>query len=238
MLQIVVCDDEAPERERIALMVLQSMEKMNISCKVIRFSCGEDLIESMQQGNMYDILILDIFMGISDGISIAREIRTFDNDCPIIFVTNSKEHAIEGYGVHALQYFLKPVDQDKLQQSLNQALNHIKAKQKKYICLSNKQGSYRICINHIVYVESQARLVLIHTDDGMSYSFYQRLSHVYEELDHPCFLRCHKSYIVNMDYVRYITGNIIILEGGEQIPVSIKISDARQSFAKYIGNQI
>ena len=238
MLQIVVCDDEAPERERIALMVLQSMGKMNINCEVSQFSCGEDLIDSIRQGNLYDILILDVFMGISNGISIAREIRNFDNDCPIIFATNSKEHAIEGYGVHALQYFLKPIDQEKLQHSLNQALNLIKAKEKKYICLSNKQGSYRICINDIVYVESQARLVHLHTEDGRSYSFYQRLTNVYDELSHPCFLRCHKSYIVNMDYVRYITGNTVILENGEQIPVSIKISDAKYSFTKYIGNQI
>ena len=90
MLQIVVCDDEAPERERIALMVIECMGKMNINCKVNQFSCGEDLIDSMRQGNLYDILILDVFMGISNGISIAREIRMFNKDCPIIFATNSK----------------------------------------------------------------------------------------------------------------------------------------------------
>lgn len=238
MIHIGICDDEAREREQIVFMVFQFSEEEDINCRVSQYSCGEDLLDSIKHGSVYDILILDIYMGISDGIAIAREIRTFDSDCPIIFATNSRERAIEGYGVHALQYLLKPIEKGKLTQALTQAINFMKSKQKKYICLSNKQGSYRICITDIIYIESKARVATIHTLKGIDYSFYLRLSDILGDLDYPCFIWCHKSYIVNMDYIRYISGNDIVLENGIEIPVSKKISEVKDIFTKYIGEQI
>lgn len=198
------------------------------------FAGGEALLSSMGEGLCLDLLFLDIFMGAQDGLAVARRIRGFDQSCCIIFATSSREHAIEGYGVRALQYLLKPVSAASLAQALDQALGSIgerRAEREAWVQVKNRKGSYKVFLRDIIYAESDVRIVSLHVREGEELSFYGRLDAFEAQCRDERFLRCHKSYLVNLDHVKAIVNDDIILNNGEEIRISNGIGMAKEAFA-------
>lgn len=238
MLTIGLCDDEAAEREKLYKIIELYAKQKHLSISISCFQSGEDLLYAISKGQNFDVIFLDVYMGLTNGVNIAREIREFDKTCCIIFATNSREHAIDGYGVHALQYLLKPIGEDSVSAALERAVETLLQKKDRYVHLSNSQGSYKILFNEIIYVESNARVITIHSEKQGVLSFYGRLDNFELQCNDLRFLRCHKSYIVNLDYVYAIVNHSILLEMGQEIPVSIKISKAKDIFASYMARNI
>lgn len=238
MLRIGLCDDEAPEREKLYTLIENYAKQKHLSANICCFQSGEDLLWTISKGQNFDVIFLDVYMGITNGVNIARDIREFDKTCCIIFATNSKEHAIDGYGVHALQYLLKPISEESVMAVLERAMEILMQNKDLYVQLSNRQGSYKILFNEIIYVESNARVITIHTKNQGVLSFYGRLDNFELQCNDRRFFRCHKSYIVNLDYVYAVANHSIQLETRQEIPVSIKISIAKDIFASYTARNI
>jgi len=97
-------------------------------------------------------------MKSSQGIDIAKKIREFDKECKIIFITSSKEHAIDSYDVGAVYYILKPVSKEKLSTDIKAAIDALH-KENKQIVITNQKGTYRITYKDILYAESKVRVV-------------------------------------------------------------------------------
>lgn len=238
MLTIGLCDDEELELEKLHKIIKLYFNQKHLSFKIYSFQSGEDLLYAISKGQNFDVIFLDVYMGLTNGINIAMEIRHFDNTCCIIFATNSKEHAVESYGVHALQYLLKPISEDSVSAALSQAIETLSQKKEPYVHLSNRQGNYKILFNEIIYVESNARIINICSKKQGILSFYSRLDNFQLQCNDPRFLRCHKSFIVNLDYVYAIENHRILLDTRQEIPISIKISKARDIFATYMARNI
>jgi len=95
------------------------------------FQNGFEIISSLEKGNRFDIYILDIIMSNFSGIETAKEIRAFDKNSPIVFLTSSPEFALEGYKVKALNYVLKPASKEKLFETLDEVFSEIQTKKMK-----------------------------------------------------------------------------------------------------------
>jgi DNA-binding LytR/AlgR family response regulator len=238
MLAIGLCDDEEPDLENLRAMIERYARLKHLPCDIRGFSSGEDLLFVVDKGGTFDIVFLDVFMGLANGVDIAREIRAHDQSCSIIFATNSRGHAIDGYGVRALQYLLKPLAEHGVFTALDQAIAKMSQEAECFILLVNKQGSYRILFNDIVFVESNARVITIHTSGQGDLSFYVRLDDFERQCGDPRFMRCHKSYLVNLDYVFAIENHCMRLETGQRIRISIGLSNARSAFASYTARKI
>jgi two-component system, LytTR family, response regulator LytT len=238
MLTIGLCDDEGPDLDKLRVMIERYARLKHISCDVRGFSSGEDLLFDIDKGNTFNIVFLDVFMGLVNGVDIAREIRAHDQSCSIIFATNSRGHAIDGYGVHALQYLLKPLSEPSVFAALEQAIAKQTEEADRFALLVNKQGSYRIMFTDIIFVESNARVITVHTRNQGDLGFYARLDDFERQCGDPRFLRCHKSYLVNLDYVFAIENHSITLETGHKIRISIGLSNARGIFASYTARKI
>ncbi|OHD19983.1 MAG: hypothetical protein A2Y38_04680 [Spirochaetes bacterium GWB1_59_5] len=177
-------------------------------------------------------------MGLTNGVDIAREIREFDTECCIIFATNSRGHAIDGYGVHALQYLLKPLAGGNVVMALDQAMDTLSLRQERSIQLGNKLGHYKLLLSDITYAESDARVVTVHCRKQGDLEFYLRLDDFERLCDDARFLRCHKSFLVNLDYVHAVANKSLSLDSGQDVRFSMSPQAVKSIFAAHAARGI
>ncbi|WP_234122977.1 LytR/AlgR family response regulator transcription factor [Clostridium hydrogenum] len=220
MINIAICDDIEEELEIISHYVSKKLKELNISFKISSFSEGQDLIDHISSAKeLEDIIFLDIYMKFSNGIDIARKIREFDKECKIIFVSSSKDYAIDSYDVSAFYYILKPVNEEKLSNVIKIAIEALN-KENKQIIIKNRKGTYRIYYKDILYAESKARVVNIYLKSGEVISFYSKLDDFIQSLEDERFFKCHKSFLVNMNHILKIENANIFIGNDTTIPIS------------------
>lgn len=239
VVNIAICDDNIEEIERIYSYVEKKLKELEIIFKISSFSEGQDLIDNMNSSKeIYDIIFLDIYMKFSNGIDIAKKIRTFDSESKIIFITSSKDHAIDSYDVRASYYILKPINEEKLSSAMKIAIESLN-KENKQIVIKNKKGNYRILYKDILYAESNARVVNIYLKFGEIISFYSKLEDFSQSLQDERFLKCHKSFLVNMDYILKIENNSIFIVDNITIPISsTNTSVIKEKYFNYLLKEV
>ncbi len=116
MLKIAICDDNIADLSNVVSIIgdYQSLQRDKNNIKFTAFQSAVDLIASMESGQQYNLVLLDILMPFMTGMDAAKEIRQFNQDVKIIFMTSSPEFAVESYSVDAYYYALKPVWKEKL----------------------------------------------------------------------------------------------------------------------------
>lgn len=235
MINIAICDDSEEDLKIISTFVSKSIEELNIAFKIAAFNEGQDLIEHMRSGKEnFDIVFLDIYMKASQGINIAKEIREFDKECKIIFITCSHEHAIDSYEVRAVYYILKPINEEKLNIAIKLAIEELN-KENKHIVIMNKKGSYKILYKDILYAESKARIINIYLKSQEVITFYSKLEDFLQKLQDERFLQSHKSFIVNMDHILRIEDKLIFMVNKTNIPISsANMSKIKEMYFKYL----
>ena len=236
MVNIAICDDAIEELDGFSKQVTKYMKEFYSAFKLYNFTDGQDLVESMSSIKIvYDIVFLDIFMKFTNGINVAKEIRNYDKECKIIFITSSKEYAIESYEVNAFNYILKPITDEIIRDVLMKAIKDSEVENRK-IVVKNKNGNYKISYKDILYAESRSRVVNIHLQSGDVISFYSKLEDFVEKLKDKRFYRCHKSFIVNMDYISKIENNkCTFMYNNITIPISnSNLSSMKKDYFDYI----
>ena len=113
----MVCDDETAEVELLCSMVRAFCEERDVDAEVRGISDYKRFLEDMAKVRA-DIVLLDICMGTHNGVEAARVLRRFNEECAVIFVTSSREYAVEAFEVSAAHYVVKPVTPQKLQEAL------------------------------------------------------------------------------------------------------------------------
>ncbi|MCE1196306.1 LytTR family DNA-binding domain-containing protein [bacterium] len=237
-INVGLCDDEANELDRLERFVAGYGEKRAVVFQTHRFLSGEELLESISAGQAFDLLFLDIYMNGADGIEVARKVRETGAAGEIIFATSSAEHAVNGYQVRAIQYLLKPLADEELIAAMDQALETLALRSNRCILIQNRSGSYRIPLKEIVFAESNAKIVRIHTLKDGSIEYYDRLDNFERQCGDQRFLRCHKSFLVNLDFAYSIQENAIRLFTGEDIRISMSVSEARKIFTRHAARRL
>lgn len=199
ILNIGVCDNNLLDREIVSDFLKNYFNEKGISYSIYNYLSGEDLIYDIQDGKSIDMIFLDIYIGNELGINIARKLRKeMDFSGQIVFLTSTVDFAIEGYEVGAIGYLLKPIATEKLYMIMDRAIqkynvNIYRIKQRKNIIT--------IKFEDIIYIESSNSRCILHSNKG-NYTLYKRLNNIESELRDKRFLRCHQSYLVNMDYIK------------------------------------
>lgn len=130
-------------------------------------------------------------------------------------------------------FLTKPVDKDIFSSVLGKLQSSLDQDKQTLFCVIGKSDSISVPISSILYLESNAHKSLIYTDTE-SHSLYERLSSLKERLP-SCFLACHKSYIVNMNKIKRIEKNVIILENLTEIPISkSQYANVKQTYFRYM----
>lgn len=222
MLRILLADDEPLFLAAIEKRLTKYAEHMQINVRINKYE--RDDMSSIVLST-YDIAFLDIDFGkeSGSGIEIARRIREKRNDTIIIFVTNFIEYAPEGYELKAFRYLLKTDIDTKLETYFKQAITHFTSK-REMITVQNNGELINIPIDDILYLESDKHTVHFNMYAGKRkrYSCYSTLQHFAQSLEHLGFLRTHKSYLVNMNYITKLQCSELTLRNGATLSVSEK----------------
>lgn len=229
MLQIAVCDD-SPEELALIRQLLDSYQAIRQMPDLAPqfFSSPKELLASKDSCTSFQIYLLDVLLPETNGIDLGRQIREQNLDCSIIYLTGSKDYALESYGVFALQYLLKPVGQDAFFAAMDAAVRHIEHFLATSIPVKTQQGLVSLLLHRILYVEYANHVLHFHMIDGEQHdSSHIRIS--FEEaaaplLADPRFLHPHKSYVINMNYVQRISSLGLVMDGDAIIPIPRKNS--------------
>ena len=160
MLRIGICDDDSEARFLLKTSLERIAEARSIDILVYEFSSGENTLKWLKtRAGETDVLFLDIEMDGMDGMSTARKIRETDNSLVIIFVTGYSDYVFDGYSVNALDYIMKPADENRLNSVITRALGAMHINTDDVFVCKNSDGIYRIPKSSILYFSSDRRTV-------------------------------------------------------------------------------
>lgn len=218
MYHIAVCDDNQEEAHLISRMAREIMAQREIEARVDLFFDPESLLDKLQQvQNQYDLFLLDILMEERNGIQLAQALRQRGYRGKLIYITVSRDYAIDGYKVKADDYLLKPVEKDTLDQAIGRVLPRLET-----VLLETTGGMKILRLQQILYAESVGHYVLIQlADKEESLHLRATLLQVQQKLGAEKFVRCHKGYLVNLGQVREVrvSTSQILLHSGDTIPL-------------------
>lgn len=232
IINIAIVEDEKIQVELLEKYVKDWSCDKGISVKIETFDNAESFDFSWSMDKKYHMILLDIQMSGQNGIGLARKIRKEDEDINIIFITAITDYISEGYDVSAINYLIKPIKEQKLHECLDKAISKI-PKDEKVILIDVDGGKQRIIQNDIVFIEAFAHSIDINTLNE-KYTTRKSISTIEKELDENVFVRCHRSYIVGVRYIKRIKNNEMELDNGKIIPISRRqYSNTNMVFIKY-----
>ena len=200
MFRIGICEDEQTQRNMIMEKAEAFFEKENLHYSIQTYSSGEAILaEIEEEAAVFDLILMDIHLGTTNGFETAVKIRELNPQVPIAFLTACRDYAVESYDIGAVGYLLKPLQEQKLFTLLSRL-----TKDERPRSLSIKQrGRVRnLDYREIRYLESSGHRVMIHLVDGSKEIIYAKLDELEARMNDDRFVRCHKSFLVNMDYVK------------------------------------
>lgn len=216
LVNIVICENDKNDQEFVKAKVVEILDDLDIEYEIKVYNSGDDLLEGYDKYT--DIILLDIQMDGLDGMETARKIREFDDNVEIIFITSFVEYALEGYEVNAYRYLLKPVKDENLRTSLINCLND-RNFVKRSIVIKEGDTRIKISLKDIMYIEVQGNDITVHTLKD-TYRTKGTMSNFETEINSNMFVRCHKSYLVNLEYIKSIKRYTSILVNDEEVPLS------------------
>jgi DNA-binding LytR/AlgR family response regulator len=235
-MKIVICEDEDIFYKQLAEYINEWAKIKSVFVETFIYATAEKFLYEWEESEDYDVIFLDIRMGRMTGMDLAKIIRKTNNDIAIIFATNLKEYVLKGYSVSAMQYLLKPIKKEDCFECLNKVLNN--RKEKKYYLLNDIEKTVKIPTSEIIYIEMFSHTATMVTA-SKKYEFRKTISQLLDELDDKLFIKCHKSFIINIRHVESVSKKFVIMSDNEEIPLSRDIADEiNDMFIKYNMNKI
>lgn len=229
---IAACDDEPQEIEKITEMIYKVCEAESIEPHLSCFNSGKDLIDTIESGKTFDLILLDVMMQQENGMELAKLLRDGSFTGHIVFISSNKEMALRGYEVSATRYLAKPVEEERLREAILYCFN--RTKMNRAILLPVNGGTQMLHPEEIMYIETQGRGCHIVLKNKECYTV-MRISELEAELTNQGFVRCHQSFLVNMRFIRVVRTSELELMNGIHIPVSKhRIHEVRKQFFSWM----
>ena len=218
MFNIAVCDDDRSHIKTVVKMIENWSEQSKKPVKIFTYCNGDELLADSAEHK--DIIFLDIFMPLLNGMEAAKELRSGDTASRIIFLTSSPEFAYESYSVKAHGYLLKPVVYQQIKVFLDEYVEDTETEQNNIVVKTNF-GYQKLVWHDIEYIEAQNKKIIVHLCSGQEllvketfHSFEERLVGKIE------FFKCHRSYIVYLYNIDHFNSADIITTSGKRIPIA------------------
>ncbi len=235
MLKIGFCDDDIAVLKELQVLVDRYRVERNRTMEYVIFQSPLELLAAIEKGLRFDIIFLDIMMPGQNGMEAAKEIRAFDTAVRIIFLTSSAEFAVESYTVGAYFYQLKPIWAESFFRLMDSVISECRKTEEKSLIVRCKTGITRIELEKLIYCEVRGRTLLFCMEQGETLESVGKLDELSGQLEkYRNFLRPHRSYLINMDYIRSLSSKNIQMQNGEEIPIPHgKYSDIKERYLEY-----
>lgn len=239
VIKIAICDDDIILTSKIEELIYSIDQQPNKLDLDIYFN-GVELLRSINTGERYDILFLDVEMGGINGIDAAHEIRKVDKNILIIYITTYVKFAPSAFEVNAFRFLAKPIDEEKFEKYYSLALNEI-IKKPKYFRYTFKRENFKVLISDIMYFESQKRITYIKIKGQSEEKCYMKLKDVETHLKESNinFYRINQSLLINPDYVFSYKYDRMVLKNNEELFVATnRREEVNKLFCKIKGGEI
>lgn len=235
MVKIAFCDDDISVLNELRVLLDRYRVERNCVVDYVIFNSPLNLLAEIERGVRYDILFLDVLMPGENGIDAAAEIRNYDSDVKIIFLTSSSEFAVQSYMVNAYYYQLKPIWEESFFRLMDSVLSQCEKEQEGSLILRCKNGITRIELRQLEYCEVIHRTLMIHLSTGKVLESIGSLDELCKQLESDVkFLRPHRSYLVNLEFVQNISYRAIIMSCLAEIPIPRgKYNEVKNAFLEY-----
>ena len=204
MLNFIICDDEPNMITKLSLLFDKAFLKNDFDAKIVLKTSNYEKLLSYMSSNLVNVVVLDIEFKNSkvNGLQIAEEIRKINKDCYIIFITSHFEYIMKAYDYKTFAYLFKnSITVDTLSETLNRLFDDISGSSTKFIKIDNK-GTF-VDLNDVQFIEKNGMKLIYHTSHEVIET-YNSFSRIEDNLPEN-FVRCHKSFIVNVNNVVHIS---------------------------------
>lgn len=184
MLHIAICDDQPDQIRSIRQSSERYFQDKQDTVSYETFDNAFSFVDTINQGAIFDIVLLDVCMPGILGTEVAQELRKFSSSTEIIFLTTSDEFAMDAFAVKATDYLLKPFTQSQFNQAMDRAIAFIRQRSSAKIMLRLVGGG--LCIeeiSQILYFESHGHILQVHLADGTVLETRKSGQEIKDELD-------------------------------------------------------
>ena len=233
-MKIAILDDMSEDREQLAALVSSYFTSTCQQPPVLETFESAELFFQTYIPGAYQIILLDVYMDGMNGMEAAIKIREQNDGCQIIFITSSTDYAVGSYDVHAAYYILKPIDPEKLNQSLSICMARLSENQENIEVLCSRIP-VTIPLNSIMYANTYHNAVHIYTTAGLfkTYMTFEAFLQLLAEDER--FLLCYKGCIVNMDHVLTIQDNDFVFPDQTRVQIRKRGSNLiKKQYTQYL----
>lgn len=233
MISIAVCEDDSLDCERIKKLLPMVACRLNIEYTLSYYVSGNMLIEAIQEGAEFDLLILDILMEDMDGIQTAFKARALLPQVGIGFVTNSRDYAVDAFEIGAVHYLMKPVSEEGVEAMLMRYIEY-KEDEEPAMIFETAQGRMILPVNQMNRIESYKKGVAIYIQNKSEPVIVRSsFTAVAEVLDASVFICISRGLAVNMEYIERISHGVCYFVDGTSALLSRKDRNEIQSAYNY-----
>lgn len=225
MIHVAICDDD------ILFLHLLENRLSSYKCKVYKFNSFQSLLNAHQ---FFDIAFIDIELNDNKcGFDLISHIRNQNPRCVISIITSHSKYAIEGYDYHIFNYILKSEPEAFILKRINAVFNEHK---RLSVCITGtyKDIKFSVSPSDIYYIETYNHVLTLHSNSG-DFNLYKPIGEIESFLKDFNFFRCHRSYIVNMAYIKLLKrNNTFVLNTSPPLDVPIGIRYKESAKTAYL----
>ncbi len=240
MYRIAICDDEKSTCSELETFVKRYSDQKYIHIDISVFYDGEKFYDYLIYKNYFDLIFLDIELPKKNGIEIGEYLRkSAENELTsIVYISSKQNYAIQLFKYRPIDFLIKPLTYDEIHRILEGDINRS--------CIGNLYFQYqkdkinrRVFIRNIIYFRSNDKKIEMMLLSGKAIIFNEKLSNIEKQMSKNNFLRIHKSYLINYEYVIEYTYEWIKMIDGDILSISkINRKEVKEKIIKLEMNKL
>lgn len=229
MLKIAIVDDNENDIDDLS----HKLKQISVSFNLYTFQNADRLLEELKSGKSFDIIFMDIQLKEKNGIEIVKTINSLGKNIDIIYCSAYIDFAQDIFETGCVYFLLKPINRNKLKAAFDKIFE-------KYnddcILIKYDHKVHRISIKNLAFIESDTKWLNFVYTDGSSEQYYLSFEAVENRLPPKKFVRTHKSYIVNLEYMTGADRTEVAILEKWRIPISRTfIKSVRDGITFFLG---
>ncbi len=225
MFKIAICDDNKDVCSIIENALLPYAEQCEVKLDIDVFYLAKELFACLKQGNIFELIFLDIEMPEMTGIELGDNIRHYMEDyhTKIVFVSGTEMYYRELFDVQPMHFLLKPVKPQEVIKDLQLALKLCGVESAKFEYTVAKE-QFKIPFENILHIVSEGRRMVLTTADDEA-KFYSTIDDVWSKVKKHRFIRIHRAFIVNYSYITRFSADSVTMSDGTEFSIGRAYKD-------------
>ena len=231
----MLCDDSQEDRDALSRSLQSYATRRGLELRLETASGAAELLGRWAPSR-WDAVFLDIYMPGLSGADAARRLRAMDRNLCLIFATASREHGLFSYDLRVTDYLLKPFSQEIVDSAMDYFFEKY-AENLRSLRVRTAWEEFDVRFRDIRYIEIRNHQAILHTLE-QELTVWRSLDELEDEMRDERFLRCHRSYLVNLERVKALQKRDFLMDCDDLVPVSRqKIQSVQRRYQEWLAGR-